>query len=119
MTLKRTPLRRNVPISKKHRRTKGANGERELVEISRHVWPSMRRNFMSGAQGGSDFTGTPGYGVEAKFQETTKPWEWYEQAKEAASPTDVAVVAFRRSRSPWMALLSYEDFLGLVEAASL
>ncbi len=117
--MKQTALKRRVPISKKHRKTKGAKGENELLEISRPVWPQMRRNFMSGAQGGSDFVNTPGYAVECKWHETTRPWEWYEQAKEAASPTDTPVVVFRRSRSPWMALLSYEDFLGLVQASQL
>lgn len=115
--MKQTPLKRRVPISKKYRKTKGQNGEREVVEMSRHVWPRIRRNFASGAAGGSDFTGTPGYALEAKFQETTKPWEWYEQCREAASPTETAVVVFRRSRSDWMALLRYEDLLGLIEEA--
>lgn len=117
--MKRTPLKRNVPISKKHRRTKGANGEREIAELARRVWPDMRRNFMSGAQGGSDFTGTPGFAVEAKFCETTRPWEWYEQAKDAASPTDAPLVVFRRSRSEWMALLSFQDLLELIELSRL
>lgn len=120
MTLKRTPLKRNVPISKKHRKTKGQNGEREVQEILRaHGFHECRRNFASGGQGGNDLIGVPGYGIEIKFQETTKPWEWYEQCKEAASPTETPLVVFRRSRSPWMALLSFEDLLGIMEAAAL
>lgn len=113
--MKRTPLKRKVPISKKHRKTKGAIGENELIPICRRVWPEMRRNFMSGAQGGSDFVNTPGWAVEAKRQETTKPWAWYEQCQEAASQTEIPLVVFRRNHSDWMALLSLDDLLGIIE----
>lgn len=118
--MKRTPLKRNVPISKRGRKTKGAIGENEVKAILvAHGFPLCRRNFASGGQGGNDLIGVPGYGIEVKRQETTKPWEWYEQCKEAASPTETPVVVFRRSHSDWMALLSFEDLLGIMEAAAL
>lgn len=116
---RRTPLKRREPISKKHRKTKGQRGEREIVEMSKRVWPSIRRNFGSGSQGGSDFTGTPGYALEGKWQEKCTIWPWIEQCHEAASPTETPVVVFRRSRSRWYACLPYEDFLALVEASQL
>ena len=118
--MKQTPLKRRVPISKKGRKGKGAIGENEVRDILiAHGYLGCRRNFASGGYGGGDLIGVPGYSIEVKRHETTKPWEWYEQAKEAASPTETPVVAFRRSRSPWMALLSLEDLLGLMEASQL
>lgn len=118
--MKQTPLRRRVPISKKGRKTKGQIGENEVKAILiAHGFPLCRRNFASGAAGGNDLIGVPGYGIEVKRQENTKPWEWYEQCKEAASPTETPVVVFRRSRSDWMALLSFEDLLGVIRESQL
>lgn len=116
--MKQTPLKRKTPISKKGRRGKGAIGENEVKDILiAHGYGDVRRNFASGGYGGSDLIGFHGYALEVKRQETTKPWEWFEQVKEAASPTETPVVVFRRSRSEWMALLTFEDLLGIIKAS--
>jgi hypothetical protein len=41
---------------------------------------------------------------ECKRQETARPWQWWEQAEAEAPAGTLAVVAFRRNRSPWLAL---------------
>jgi hypothetical protein len=69
---------------------------------------------MSGAQGGSDVTGVPNVTLEVKRQENVRIWEWIGQVEGDASPTDVAVVAFRRSRSKWYGVLDLEDLLTLL-----
>ncbi len=118
--LKRSPLKRKTPISKKGRKTKGDRGEREVKDILlAHGFDACDRNVAQRTRGGSDMIGVEGYGIEVKFHEVTKPWEWYEQAVEMARPTETPVVAFRRSRSQWMALISFEDLLGLMEAERL
>lgn len=45
---------------------------------------------------------------ECKRQETARPWPWWEQASTEAPAGTLAVVAFRRSRSPWLALTALE-----------
>lgn len=95
-------------------RTKGAQGERELVDILRaRGFRNVRRNFGSGSQGGGDLTGLPGFHVESKRRERCEIWKWIEQAAREAQ-SDVPLVAFRRSRSPWMACLPLDDLLDLV-----
>jgi hypothetical protein len=41
---------------------------------------------------------------ESKRQETARPWQWWAQAEAEAPAGTLAVVAFRRNRSPWLAL---------------
>jgi hypothetical protein len=45
---------------------------------------------------------------ECKRQEVARPWLWWEQASTEAPAGTLAVVAFRRSRSPWLALTALE-----------
>lgn len=49
------------------------------------------------------------YSFECKNQETTKVWEWYEQASRDASGLEKPVVIFSRNHSQPMALLSAAD----------
>ena len=51
--------------------------------------------------------------VEVKRQETARPWAWWEQAQQQAGAA-LPVVAFRRSRSRWLALLELEDLAALL-----
>lgn len=96
-------------------RSKGNRAEREVIEILKaHGWPA-RRNFMSGGYGGADIIGgPPGTSIEVKMVERLNIWAAVEQCKQAASPTDIPVVAFRRSHHEWMACLPLEDLLGLL-----
>jgi hypothetical protein len=45
---------------------------------------------------------------ECKRQETAKVWQWWKQAEAEAPPGSLPIVAFRRNRSPWLALASLE-----------
>src|SRR5207253_3178036 len=52
--------------------------------------------------------------IESKRHETARPWAWYEQASSEAPAGAVPVVAFRRSRSPWLALIALDDLARLL-----
>lgn len=96
-------------------RTKGGIGEREFLQLLREAgFTDVRRNFMSGGAGGSDVIGVPDHSIEVKRCETVKIWQWAEQAQAAARPTETTVVAFRRSRSPWYAVVRAEDYFAMV-----
>lgn len=45
---------------------------------------------------------------EVKRAETARPWAWWEQASAETPPGSLTIVAFRRSRSPWLALANLE-----------
>ena len=110
MTLARTPMQRG-----RGARTKGGAYEREIVELAQRAgFKEARRNFMSGGAGGGDLTGIPNVHVECKRRETVKVWEWLAQAEADARPTDLAIVAFRRSRSRSYGIVPLEDLLGLL-----
>jgi hypothetical protein len=109
-------------VSRAERR-KGLEGEHEVRAIYEAAGFEVR-----GLEGAGDHLallhgmqalGTPQYpGVEVrrpltihsecKRQETARPWLWWEQASTEAPAGTLAVVAFRRSRSPWLALTALE-----------
>jgi hypothetical protein len=49
---------------------------------------------------------------EVKRCETARPWAWWEQADAETPPGSLAVVAFRRSHSPWLALSNLDALAG-------
>lgn len=49
---------------------------------------------------------------ECKRQETCRAWAWWEQASAETPPGSLTVVAFRRSRSPWLALANLDALAG-------
>ncbi len=109
-------LTRKTPLGRKPK-SRGNRAEREIVDILKaHGYPAYR-NFASGGYGGSDVIGLPGFAVEVKMVEKLNIWAAVEQCKQAASPTETPLVAFRRARSPWLACLPLEDLLGLIEEA--
>jgi hypothetical protein len=98
-------------------RAKGARGERELVALLReHGWPDAARTSDGNRQHGrGDIRNGPqGVHLESKRQETTSIWAWISQATDEAPDGCIPVVAFRRSRSPWMACLPLEELLALL-----
>ena len=87
-------------------RDKGVRGEREVLEILTRAGFTVR---------GLEATGDHlafGRGlvlhVESKRQETARPWAWWEQAEPETPEGAMTVVAFRRSRSRWLALVDLE-----------
>lgn len=103
----------------KSERVKGRTGEAEVAEVWRRHGMTVR-----GLEGGGDHVVVCGAGgelvlhSEVKRQETARPWAYWEQAIAEAPPGSVPVVAFRRNRSPWLALLSLESLAWLCELAA-
>lgn len=97
-------------------RRKGAAGELEVIELLKASgWSVARRNFASGASGGGDVAGGPGgVHVEIKRQERLNVHKAMAQAIAAAHPTEVPIVAHRRSRGDWLATLPLVDLLELL-----
>lgn len=54
------------------------------------------------------------YHAECKNQETTKVWEWFEQARTQAGMNKKPIVFFSRNRSEPMALLSAHDLINMI-----
>lgn len=109
-------LQRRKPLRAKPR-SKGNRAEREIVDLLRAMgWPSARRNFQSGGQGGGDIADGPGgTSIEIKHREAARIWEWIAQAEAAARPTDTPIVLFRRNRSGWYACLPAAELLELLK----
>lgn len=109
----------NSQIVANRERRKGLEGEREVAAIWRKHGFEVR-----GLSGEGDHTvivpkslpHAPYYRLhsEVKRCETARPWTWYEQASSEAPAGAVPVVAFRRSRLQWLALLSLEDLARLL-----
>jgi len=96
-------------------RDKGRKGEAEVAAIARAAGFTVR-----GLEGTGDhlFVGHPASGLvlhsEVKRQETARPWLWWEQASSEAPPGTVPLVAFRRNRSPWLALVDLKQLVRLL-----
>lgn len=91
---------------------KGKRGEREVANILKaHGYDARRGQQFCGFNGEADVVGMPGYHLEVKFQETTKLWEWLAQSERDARTGEVPVVVFRKSRSPWIVAMRFEDWL--------
>jgi len=96
-------------------RDKGRKGEAEVAALYRSHGFTVR-----GLEGVGDHLVVCGEhsGVvlhsETKRTETAKPWTWWEQASSEVPPGVLAVVNFRRSRSPWLALLLADEFAGVL-----
>lgn len=90
-------------------RRKGVDGEAEVRRLYQAAGATIR-----GLEASGDWLayglGTTQH-VETKRQEIARPWLWFEQAQAQAPPGTLPVVAFRRSRSPWLALVPLEDLL--------
>ena len=93
-------------------RDKGRKGEREVALLyERHGFE------IRGLEGTGDHLAI-GYGLtihsESKRQEVARPWLWDEQAHAEAPAGALPIVAFRRSRSPWIAQVRLEELLGAI-----
>ena len=98
-------------------RDKGARGEREVADIFRAAGFDCDRVPNSGGlRLKGDLYGQLPVHLECKRQETARPWAWYEQAAAEAPAGLEPVVAFRRSRSVWLALLALDELVRLYTA---
>ena len=102
-------------------RAKGVRAEREVAAIFRaHGFDCARTPNSGGLRVKGDLTGDVPAHVEVKWQEVARPWLWFEQASSEAPAGVLPVVAFRRSRSPWLAIVPLDalaTMLGRMPAA--
>ena len=98
-------------------RRKGAEGEREVVELLRAcAWPQAHRNFGSGSAGGGDVAhGPEGVVLEVKRHRGRLDLpSAIRQVEAAAENSALPVVAHRRDGESWRATLPLEDLLELL-----
>jgi sensor domain CHASE-containing protein len=99
-------------------RDKGRRGEAEVAAIFREAGLAVRGLEATGdhvvASAGA---GRVRLHSEVKRQETARPWQWWRQAEAETEPGSATVVAFRRNRSPWLAMIRL-DVLALLVAAA-
>lgn len=98
-------------------RRKGKAGELEVVALCRAAgWHDACRTHDGRTQRGrGDIAlGPGGVHFEVRRRETACIWAWLEDAEREAAPTELPVVAFRRSRSGWYAALPLDELLALL-----
>lgn len=101
-------------------RSKGARGELEVAAVFQAAGFDCDRTPNSGGlRIRGDLYGNVPAHIEVKRQEVARPWLWFAQAEEEAEEGAVPVVAFRRSRSPWLAIVPLEALAELMAAAAL
>ena len=107
------PVPLGRPVSRRER-DKGAAGEREVAAIFRaHGFDCDRVPNSGGLRLKGDLYGELPVHVEVKRQERTQVWAWWEQAAEEAG-AGWPVLAFRRNRSEWLAVVRLDDLVELL-----
>ena len=95
-------------------RDKGAAGEREVAVIFRaHGFDCDRVPNSGGLRLKGDLYGELPVHVEVKRQERLQLWQWWEQASSEAG-AGLPMVAFRRNRSEWLAVVRLDDLVELL-----
>lgn len=94
-------------------RRKGKGGELELAKFLREYgYGEARRGVQyKGGQDSPDVVGVPGLHLEGKRVEAGNLYTWLAQAASDAAPGNTPVVAHRKDRRPWVAILTLDDFL--------
>jgi Holliday junction resolvase len=98
-------------------RSKGVRGELELAHyLTEHGFPATRGQQFKGGSGSPDVIceSLPGLHLECKRTERVTLHDWLAQAISDAGKGKVPVVAHKRNRSDWVAILPLEDLLKLV-----
>lgn len=97
-------------------RDKGSRGEREVAAIFRAAGFDLDRTPNSGGLRilGDLYGQALPFHVEVKRHEVARPWAWWEQARSESPPGALTVVAFRRSHSPWLAIVKLERLAELL-----
>ena len=96
-------------------RTKGAAGEREVINILKQHLPgeTIERNLMQTAKGGYDFVLFNKYACEVKRYAKGKNYltAWWDQALRQASDVGMQPVLFYRfDRTPWRVVTQSREF---------
>lgn|GEM_PF-1925470 len=96
-------------------RRKGSAGELEVAAIFQTAGFDCERVPNSGGlRIKGDLYGDVPAHVEVKRHETARPWAWWQQASEETPQGLLTVVAFRRSRSRWLAMVDLEQLAELL-----
>ena len=97
---------------------KGKAGELEVAHIlQEHGYDARRTAQFCGNTGdAADVIGLPGFHLEVKRCETTKIWDWIEQAERDHKAGTTPLVVFRKSRKRWQVCLDLESFLKIVKS---
>lgn len=92
-------------------RTKGASGEREIINLLKPIIDEadlpfdLQRNLQQWARGGSDIRNPWGLSFEIKRQETLKINEWWSQCcYQADLENAIPILIFRQNRKPWQVM---------------
>jgi hypothetical protein len=98
-------------------RAKGNRAELAIVNMLKDFgWKGARRNWQSGGQGGGDIVnGPPDTSIEVKHCENARIWEWLAQCEQAASPTEIPLLFFRRNATGWYVALPADELLALLK----
>ncbi len=106
----------DAPPRRKNSRAKGKTGELEFKELLREAgWPNARRGQQrAGVDQADVIDGPPGVHFEVKRVENLNVWAAHEQATRDAPAGHVPVVAMRRNRSSWLAVLPMHELLQLL-----
>ena len=97
----------------KFSRDKGKRGELELASSLRDLgFPGAHRSQQfCGSSSSADLLGVPGVHIEVKRCERLSIYAAYEQAvRDAKGTEDIPTVFHRRNGTPWLAILSLEDW---------
>ena len=97
----------------KMQRTKGANAERDVVNIlKKSGFPDAQRNLdQYQATDGRDIKNTSHLCIQVKCGKRPPIMKGYEEAKSAAKGVEIPVCVHRKDRGEWMATLGFQDFL--------
>lgn len=99
-------------------RAKGCRGERELADFLRQRGHDARRGqqFSGGTDSPDVVCATlPGIHIEVKRVEAGNPYVWLKQAIRDAG-NKMPLVAHRRNKEDWIAVMRLEDLLPLLTA---
>ena len=87
-------------------RTKGKNGELEVVHILREeLGIEATRNLDQWRDGGSDILGLDGWAIEVKRAKTSQLKSWWEQTVRQAGTTKFPVLWYRLDRKYWRVVI--------------
>jgi len=96
-------------------RRKGSGGELEVARIFKAAGFNCDRTPNSGGlRIRGDLHGELPIHVEVKRQETARPWLWAKQSRDDAGASQRWLVAMRRSRDEWLALLPLVNVVRLL-----
>lgn len=103
-------------MGKINSKQKGSRGERELRDVLRKYGYQARRGQQySGTPDSPDVkSNIPNHHIEVKRTESLSVYKALEQAKADKRENEVPLVAHRRSRKEWIAILPLEDYMNLL-----